>query len=60
MKMVERFTLKPGQAMTFSPTGAHLMLSGLTRPLTIGQKVALVLSFSDGTVLKVSAPVKRF
>ncbi len=60
MTMVQRFTLKPGQVLTFSPTGAHLMLSGLRRPLTVGQQVPLVLSFAGGTVLKVSAPVKRF
>jgi periplasmic copper chaperone A len=61
MTMVTSFTLKPGQSLTFAPSGAHLMLSGLTKPLSVvGQTVPLTLTFKGGSVLKLSAPVKRF
>ena len=61
MTMVTGFTLKPGQSMTFSPTGAHLMLSGLRGPLSrVGQMVPLTLTFKGGAVLRLTAPVKRF
>ncbi|AWN23078.1 copper chaperone PCu(A)C [Deinococcus irradiatisoli] len=60
MQMAASFIIKPGQNLTLSPSGAHVMLSALKRPLKIGELIDLKLSFSDGTALSVKAPVQRF
>ena len=42
------------------PGGYHVMLMELKRELAPGDEVELTLSFSDGTTLEVTAPVKEF
>ncbi|WP_293911847.1 copper chaperone PCu(A)C [Deinococcus sp.] len=60
MKMVTDFALRPGQSLTFAPSGAHLMLSRLTGPLSVvGQTVPITLNFRGGAVLRLAAPVRR-
>ncbi len=60
MKMVAAFSVKPGQHLSLSPTGAHVMLSDLKRPLQVGEKIELTLHFAGGSTLTVLAPVQRF
>jgi len=50
MRKVERIDAPP-------PEGAHLMLIDLVRPLRAGERIELTLTFADGTISKVHAPV---
>jgi copper(I)-binding protein len=47
-----------GEAL-LKPMGYHVMLIGLTRPIKEGENVTIDLKFSDGEIVKVSAPVKK-
>ncbi|WP_420596807.1 copper chaperone PCu(A)C [Deinococcus sp.] len=60
MRTLTEFTVKPGQSLTLSPVGGHLMLSDLLRPVKVGEKLPLILEFKSGASLRVVAPVKRF
>lgn len=44
----------------FAPGGPHLMLMQLTKPLNVGDEVAVTVRFSDGSTQAVVAPVKKF
>ena len=48
-----------GKSVMLKPGGYHIMLIGLTGKLMEGQQVDLMLKFSDGSEVKVSAPVKK-
>jgi copper(I)-binding protein len=48
----------PGQTVKLEPGGLHVMIDGLTQPLTIGQSVLLVLALSDGSSVRASAQVR--
>lgn len=43
-----------------TPGGYHIMLMHVSQELKVGDQVALELTFSDGSKLSVSAPVKEF
>ncbi|HJW82501.1 MAG TPA: copper chaperone PCu(A)C [Acidiferrobacterales bacterium] len=58
MRPVEKIALKAGGETRLQPGGLHIMLIGLKQPLTEGGKVALTLSFDDGSQKSVQAPVK--
>ncbi len=45
------------QVLEFGPGGDHVMLEGLTGPLTEGQSVELELDFADGETRVVQVPV---
>ena len=60
MREVEGFTVPAGGDVVLEPGGNHLMLMGLTAPLTPGAEVTVVLELADGTTLDVVAPVKEF
>lgn len=60
MKMVDKFVVAPGQSLTLTPGGNHLMLMGLKKPLKVGDSVPLTLQFAGGQSLNVSAVVKKF
>lgn len=47
-----------GEAL-LKPMGYHVMLIGLTKPLKEGDNVVIDLKFSDGEIVKVTAPVKK-
>lgn len=47
----------PGQTLTLSPGGMHIMLIGLRAPLAEGDTVPLSLVFEDGSVAKAEAVV---
>jgi copper(I)-binding protein len=58
MRMREHVVIAPGQTLSFAPGGQHIMLSGLKRPVAVGQSVPLVLLLADGGKVSVVALVK--
>jgi copper(I)-binding protein len=62
-KMQEKsggFVVKAGQEFVLKPGGNHLMFMGITGPLKAGTTVTVVLTFSDGSTLPVTAEVRTF
>ncbi|MGA0545311.1 copper chaperone PCu(A)C [Brevundimonas sp. VNH65] len=51
--------LKGGEKVVLEPGAKHLMLIGLTAPLTEGQAVALTFTFSATPAMTVQAPVRQ-
>ena len=49
-----------GGELRLEPGGHHLMLMDLAGPLTAGSEITLLLEFSDGSTVEVTAPVKDF
>ncbi len=45
-------------SVAFQPLGAHVMLSGLHRPLVAGDTIALTLRFSSGRTLGIRSAVR--
>ncbi len=56
--VVAEFTVPAYGSVDAAPTGPHLRLVGLTRPLAAGGTVALVLKTDGGESLRVSATVR--
>lgn len=46
-------------SVAFQPLGAHVMLTGLRRPLVEGDTIAVTLEFGSGRTLEVRAGVRR-
>jgi len=57
--MAAGLPLKGGEKVELKPGGKHLMLTGLTSPLTEGAAVPLTLTFSDTPAMTVQAPVRQ-
>jgi copper(I)-binding protein len=50
----------PGEdSVSFRPLGAHVMLTGLVRPLVEGDSVSATLAFASGRTVRVVAGVRR-
>ncbi len=58
MRALASVSLAPGASMAFSAGGKHIMLHGLAHPLQVGERVPLVLLFTGGTRLQVTALVR--
>lgn len=58
MRRIERIDIPAGGSVQLKPGGLHVMLIGLTGDLTPGGKVALELTFDDGSAIQVQAPVR--
>jgi copper(I)-binding protein len=58
MRVYDRLIIAPGKSVEFAPGGLHVMLSGFTRSVTIGQTVPLVLVLSNGSTVAVAAVVR--
>ncbi|HEY1283868.1 MAG TPA: copper chaperone PCu(A)C [Steroidobacteraceae bacterium] len=58
MRAYDRLVIAPGKSLTFEPGGLHVMLSGFTRSILIGQTVPLVLVLSDGSTVPVAVAVR--
>lgn len=54
------FTIPAGNSLVLQPGGNHIMLMGLTGPLTAGQQITCDLNFGDNSVLQITVPVKDF
>lgn len=59
MRQVEGFDIPAHGRLTFSPSGAHVMLLGLKAPLILDQKVDLQLQFNDGEHMSITLPVSK-
>lgn len=51
-------TIGPGDTAALAPGGYHLMLEGLTGPLSDGGKAPLALTFSNGQTVRVELAVQ--
>ena len=58
MRRLPRLDLPAGGRVVLGPGRLHLMLFGPPKPLAAGQRIALELSFDDGTTLAVDAEVR--
>lgn len=59
MAMAEALTVPPRGRLVLSETGAHVMLTGLRRPLKVGEAVPVTLRAADGRTLTIRATVRR-
>ncbi|MBZ0166448.1 MAG: copper chaperone PCu(A)C, partial [Candidatus Omnitrophica bacterium] len=59
MRKVEQIRIPAGATKALEPSGWHIMLINLTRPLEAGDKVAITLTLADGSEQTVSAEVRR-
>ncbi len=58
MRPQERLRVGAGETLRLAPGGLHIMLQGLTHPLTPGEDVPLVLLLEGGESLTVTARVR--
>lgn len=56
MRQVEKVAIPAGKTVSFAPGGYHVMLLGLPKPLTVGQKFTLTLTFEKAG--KIDVPVE--
>lgn len=54
------FVIPAGDELTFEPGGNHIMLMGLTDPITTGQQIELTLEFADGSTQDVAISARDF
>lgn len=59
MQMADALTVPARGRLVLSETGPHLMLTGLKRPLRVGEAVPVTLRASDGRTLTLRATVRR-
>lgn len=59
MTALHQLDIKAGQSVELKPGGLHIMLMHPASPVKNGQTVPLVLQFSNGEALPVSATVQR-
>ncbi len=60
MKKIDRLPIPEDGSATLQPGGNHLMLIGLRRNLAPGDSLALTLTFANGQVQTLRAPVVSF
>jgi copper(I)-binding protein len=58
MRPHEQLVVAPGATIKLEPGGLHVMLHDLKQPLTVGQKVPLVILLAGGGTLQVTAAVR--
>lgn len=59
MSPVTALPVPAQDSVSFRPLGAHVMLTGVVRPLTEGDSVTTTLTFVSGTTLTVRAGVRK-
>ncbi|MDO6619341.1 MULTISPECIES: copper chaperone PCu(A)C [unclassified Shewanella] len=59
MRQVEGFDIESHGSLTLQPSGDHIMLLSLVKPLTVGDKVPLTLTFADGQQLNIELMVDK-
>lgn len=59
MSMTRTLTVPAGGQLVLSDTGDHLMLTGLKRPLKVGETLTLTLTASDGRTFALKAAVRK-
>lgn len=60
MKMVETVTVKAGTTVRFAPGGYHVMITGLAKPLTEGERFPITLTRTGGGPLTTTVTVRGF
>jgi periplasmic copper chaperone A len=58
MRMRDEVVVAPGKTVTFAPEGLHVMLTGLTKDLAVGETVPLLLQLEGGKEISVNAVVR--
>ncbi|MEJ2344650.1 MAG: copper chaperone PCu(A)C [Gammaproteobacteria bacterium] len=58
MRRIPRIDVAAKSSTELKPGGLHIMLINLTRPLRVGDTVALTLKFADGSEKQIKAPVR--
>ena len=58
MRPLDAVEVRSGVATSFEPSGRHVMLTGLKRPLKAGEVFPLVLDFANAGPVKVQVRVK--
>lgn len=58
MRQIPKIELPAGGSALLQPGGLHIMLIGLTKPLTTDSMVDISLSFEDGSRKELQVPVK--
>src|SRR6266700_8441090 len=58
MRPLDAVEVRGGVATSFQPSGRHVMLTGLKRPLKAGEVFPLVLDFANAGPVKVQVRVK--
>ncbi|WP_246029039.1 copper chaperone PCu(A)C [Parashewanella tropica] len=59
MRQVNDYEIGTHQTLVLKPSGDHIMIIGLKKPLSIGDKVPLTLTFSDGSSNTITLPVQK-
>ena len=59
MSLVTMLPVPAHDSVSFRPLGAHVMLTGLTRPLIEGDSILATLAFASGRTVRVVASVRR-
>lgn len=59
MRHLDSVELKAGSPIVFEPSGRHVMLTGLKKPLKQGESFPLVLKFANGGSVKVQVSVRN-
>jgi copper(I)-binding protein len=63
MRGVERLPIEAGRTVELKPSGYHIMMMALTRPVNVGDTVPITLTFEDRagkrSTVEVKAPVRR-
>lgn len=59
MRKVDEIRIPAGETKALEPSGWHIMLINLTRPLEVGETVDITLTLADGREQTVSAEVRR-
>lgn len=54
------FTIPAGGSLTLEPGGNHIMLMGLTKPITAGDEITFTLTFSDDSTYEITVPAKDY
>lgn len=57
MRQVPNVPLAAGESVTFQPSGLHVMLIGLKKPLKPGDVATITLNFANGGSMQVEAEI---
>jgi hypothetical protein len=58
MRPHEQLAIAPGATVKLQPGGLHVMMHDLKQPLTVGEKVPLVIQLSGGGTIEATATVR--
>jgi periplasmic copper chaperone A len=59
MRQVASYDIPSHGRLVLQPSANHIMLLGLTAPLSPGQEISLILTFDGGQTMDISLPVRK-